>query len=64
MSHVGDARDPAQERQADAFAAELLIPERLLSADRERFTQEVLTKRYRVSRQALDIRMEALATAC
>lgn len=59
LTHIDEKRSPQQERQADIFAAELLMPERLLSVDSENCSLPELAKRYRVSRQALDIRLKA-----
>jgi Zn-dependent peptidase ImmA (M78 family) len=61
-------KSPGDERQADLFAAELLLPEELLRADcaQQTLTSPVLTalvRRYRVSRQALDIRLKKLGLA-
>ncbi|GHT01273.1 hypothetical protein AGMMS50276_28940 [Synergistales bacterium] len=55
----GDAR---LERQADIFASELLLPESLLREDLKRggVSASDLSKRYRVSRQALDIKLRTL----
>ncbi|GHV37732.1 hypothetical protein FACS1894187_15260 [Synergistales bacterium] len=55
----GDAR---LERQADIFASELLLPEALLREDVKRgeFSASALSKRYRVSLQALDIKLRTL----
>jgi Zn-dependent peptidase ImmA (M78 family) len=58
----GDVRS---ERQADDFASELLLPESLLRKDMRRgeFSIPDLAKRYRVSRQALDIKLKRLGYA-
>jgi Zn-dependent peptidase ImmA (M78 family) len=60
ITRVDEERSPNLERQADVFAAELLLPERFLSVDRKIFTSVELVKRYKVSRQALSIRLEEL----
>ena len=55
-------RDARLERQADIFASELLLPEALLRSDLERweFSATDLAKRYRGSRQALEIKLGTL----
>jgi len=69
LSHILEVRTPQIEREADEFAAEILLPERLLSADRERrhgavsLSLEELAGRYRVSHQALAIRLGEFAQA-
>jgi Zn-dependent peptidase ImmA (M78 family) len=57
---IGEKRKPSLERQADVFAAELLLPEGLLRADRPAHTVEELLKRYKVSKQALSIQLKEL----
>lgn len=52
------ALDERQERQADCFAAELLMPASLLSAEKSGMT--ALCRRYRVSRQAMTFRLRSL----
>ena len=61
LGRIGEPRDPDQERQADRFASELLMPESLLREDCEKLPFEVLCRRYRVSRQAMRIRLESVA---
>ena len=61
LGRIGEPRDPDQERQADRFASELLMPESLLRDDCEKLPFEVLCRRYRVSRQAMRIRLESVA---
>ena len=60
VEHIDGERNPQQERQADVFAAELLLPEEYLRADLETRTLPELAERYRVSRQALSIRLKNL----
>lgn len=50
----------AHEREADAFASELLMPRALLAQEWFRFTPHELATRYRVSRHAMDIRLREL----
>ena len=61
LGRIGEPRDPDQERQADRFASELLMPESLLRGDCEKLPFEALCRRYRVSRQAMRIRLESVA---
>ena len=67
LSHILEARTPQIEREADEFAAEILLPERLLSVDREcrhgavALPMSELARRYRVSHQALAIRLGEFA---
>ena len=61
LGRIGEPRDPDQERQADRFASELLMPESLLREDCEKLPFEALCRRYRVSRQAMRIRLESMA---
>lgn len=60
LTRINEERSPQQERQADAFAAELLLPEQYLLDDLKIYTLPQLAARYRVSRQALDIRLKEL----
>ncbi|MDR2175609.1 MAG: ImmA/IrrE family metallo-endopeptidase [Synergistaceae bacterium] len=60
LAYIGEKRSPAIEKEADAFASELLLPEDFLRADAARFTVPDLARRYKVSRQALEIRMKNL----
>jgi hypothetical protein len=60
LTQIGGERSPAVEREADAFASELLLPEELLRADCARYTVPDIVRRYKVSRQALEIRMKTL----
>ncbi|GHV48070.1 hypothetical protein FACS1894204_12070 [Synergistales bacterium] len=55
----GDVR---LERQADIFASELLLPEALLRSDLEvsGFSVSELAKRYKVSVQAMEIKIRAI----
>ena len=61
LGRIGEPRDPDQERQADRFASELLMPESLLREDCDKLSFEALCRRYRVSRQAMRIRLENVA---
>ena len=61
LGRIGEPRDPDQERQADRFASELLMPESLLREDCDKLSFEALCRRYRVSRQAMRIRLESVA---
>ena len=60
VSHVSDFCARSLERQADRFAAELLMPRELIASDRLRLDGAALKRLYRVSQQALDIRLEGL----
>jgi Zn-dependent peptidase ImmA (M78 family) len=60
LTHIGEKRSPALEREADIFASELLLPEDLLRADCAHRTVPDIARRYIVSRQALEIRMKTL----
>ena len=60
LTHIDEERSPRLERQADAFAAELLLPESFLRADCGTHTSAELAKRYRVSLQSLLIRLKEL----
>lgn len=60
VGRIGDPRDPVQERQADRFASELLMPASLLRHDRDSLSLSTLCRRYRVSQQAMRIRLERL----
>ena len=60
VSRIGEPRDLDQERQADRFASELLMPFSLLREDCRRLSFDALCRRYRVSRQAMRIRLERI----
>jgi Zn-dependent peptidase ImmA (M78 family) len=65
LAHIDEKRSPRLEREADVFASELLLPEALLRADCAACAGAAnavpeLAARYKVSRQALEIRMKAL----
>jgi Zn-dependent peptidase ImmA (M78 family) len=60
LASIWEKRSPFLERQADVFAAELLLPEELLRADRAAYTDDELLERYKVSRQTLSIQLEEL----
>ncbi len=57
-------RDARQEREANIFAAELLMPKVMLAREAHKFTLEELTRRYQVSVQAMEIRLEELGLVC
>ena len=61
LKHIYERRKPSVERQADSFAAELLLPERFLRGDCANYTALELAKRYKVSRQSLELRLNDLA---
>ena len=63
LKHVYEQREPAAERQADSFAAELLLPERFLRGDCANYTVQELAMRYKVSRQSLELRLNNLGLA-
>ena len=73
LSHILEVRTPRVEWEADEFAAEILLPEHLLAAEREldaqgrhkrwKLTLPELAKRYRVSHQALTIRLGEMERA-
>ena len=60
LKHIFERRSPAIERQADSFAAELLLPEQFLRGDCADYTVKELAARYRVSRQSLEFRLKDL----
>ena len=60
LGRIGEPRDLDQERQADRFASELLMPFSLLREDCRRLSFDALCRRYRVSRQAMRIRLERI----
>ena len=60
LKHIYEHRKPFAERQADSFAAELLLPEQFLRDDCESYTVTELAKRYKVSRQSLELRLNSL----
>jgi len=60
LRHVYEERELAAERQADCFAAELLLPERFLRGDCAKYTVPELTRRYKVSRQSLELQLSNL----
>ena len=57
-------RDPRQERAANAFAAEFLMPKVMLSREAHRYTLRALALRYKVSMQAMEIRLKELGLVC
>ncbi|NLL36642.1 MAG: ImmA/IrrE family metallo-endopeptidase [Fretibacterium sp.] len=50
------------ERQADCFAAQLLMPRELILHDRLRYDAMTLKRLYKVSGQALEIRLKSLSS--
>jgi len=60
LKHVYEQRKPAVERQADSFAAELLLPERFLRKDCADYTKPELAARYKVSRSSLEFQLSDL----
>ena len=60
LKHIYERRKPVIERQADSFAAELLLPELLLRGDCVDYTVPELAKRYKVSRQSLEFQLNTL----
>jgi len=57
-------RDPRQERAANAFAAEFLMPKKLLSREAHKYSLRGLARRYMVSMQAMEIRLKELGLVC
>ena len=60
LKHIFERRKPDAERQADSFAAELLLPERLLRGDCADYTVPELAARYKVSRSSLEFQLSNL----
>jgi len=60
IRHIYEERERAIEAQADAFAAELLLPERFLRGDCAKYTVAELIRRYKVSRQSLELQLSSL----
>ncbi|MCL2011086.1 MAG: ImmA/IrrE family metallo-endopeptidase [Synergistaceae bacterium] len=60
LKHIYEQRKPAVERQADFFAAELLLPEHLLRRDCAGCSVPELARLYKVSRQSLELRLNGL----
>ena len=57
-------RDPRQERAANAFAAEFLMPKKLLAREAHKYSLRALARRYLVSMQAMEIRLKELGLVC
>lgn len=57
-------RDARQEREANIFAAELLMPKIMLAREAHKYTLQELTRRYVVSMQAMEIRLKELGLVC
>ncbi|HOK20164.1 MAG TPA: ImmA/IrrE family metallo-endopeptidase, partial [Thermosynergistes sp.] len=49
-----------QERAANAFAAEFLMPKKLLAREAHKYSLRALARRYLVSMQAMEIRLKEL----
>ena len=60
IKNIYEHRKSAAERQADSFAAELLLPEQLLRCDCAEYTLPELAERYKVSRQSLEFQLSNL----
>ena len=60
LKHIYEQRKPADERQADSFAAELLLPEQFLRGDCADYTMPELATRYKVSRSSLELQLGSL----
>ena len=60
LKHIYEQRKPVVERQADSFAAELLLPEQFLRGDCANYTVSELAARYKVSRQSLEYKLNDL----
>lgn len=56
--------DAHLEREANAFAAELLMPKVMLAREAHKFTLKELSRRYVVSVQAMRIRLKELGLVC
>ena len=57
-------RESRQERAANAFAAEFLMPKKLLAREAHRYSLRALARRYLVSMQAMEIRLKELGLVC
>ncbi len=57
-------RDARQEREANIFAAELLMPKIMLAREAHKYTLQALARRYVVSMQAMEIRLKELGLVC
>ncbi len=57
-------RDARLEREANIFAAELLMPKVALAREAHKFTLSELASRYLVSNQAMEIRLKELGLVC
>lgn len=57
---AGPKRPRIYDREADSFAAELLMPRLFLSREWFRYSDDALAKRYHVSNQAMEIRLREL----
>lgn len=56
-------RDARLEREANIFAAELLMPKIISMRETHKYTLQDLARRYQVSVQAIEIRLEELSLA-
>jgi Zn-dependent peptidase ImmA (M78 family) len=57
-------RDAHIEREANAFAAELLMPKIILTREAHKYTLSELARHYVVSVQAMEIRLKELGLVC
>ena len=57
-------RESRQERAANAFAAEFLMPKKLLAREAHKYSLRGLARRYLVSMQAMEIRLKELGLVC
>ena len=57
-------RESRQERAANAFAAEFLMPKKLLAREAHKYSLRALARRYLVSMQAMEIRLKELGLVC
>ena len=57
-------RESKQERAANAFAAEFLMPKKLLAREAHKYSLRALARRYLVSMQAMEIRLKELGLVC
>ncbi len=57
-------RESKQERAANAFAAEFLMPKKILAREAHKYSLRALARRYLVSMQAMEIRLKELGLVC
>ena len=60
IPHITAPHSVRQEREADRFASELLMPSELILNAAQQLSFSDMKKRYRVSKQALEIRLKQL----